>query len=247
MFISNVLIEVTRRCNMACDHCLRGDTQAIDISHDTIDTFLSRVKSISNLTITGGEPSLVPDRISYIVHCAEQHKVTIDSFYIATNGKVVSNAFLMAIMDLYLYCGTNETSQLALSNDEFHADIPSENLKKLEVFKFFGKKDSEDYPLSPDNLIEEGRAISYGGKSVSLSRLEVTVMDGEGYINDGDIYLNALGNIVGECDLSYETQDRPELIICKVDDEDYLQRVKEYNKRIEGIKCVCDLPELAYA
>jgi len=29
--VSNLMIEVTRRCNMCCDHCLRGDAQDLDL------------------------------------------------------------------------------------------------------------------------------------------------------------------------------------------------------------------------
>ena len=34
MYISSacdVVIEITRRCNMCCAHCLRGDAEAVDM------------------------------------------------------------------------------------------------------------------------------------------------------------------------------------------------------------------------
>lgn len=37
---NNVFIEVTRRCNMCCAHCLRGDAESIDIQEKYIDAFL---------------------------------------------------------------------------------------------------------------------------------------------------------------------------------------------------------------
>lgn len=64
MYISSacdVVIEVTRRCNMCCAHCLRGDAEAVDIQERYIDAFLDSFANagyISSLTFTGGEISL---------------------------------------------------------------------------------------------------------------------------------------------------------------------------------------------
>lgn len=43
MYISdanNVVIEITRRCNMCCAHCLRGDAENVDIQEKYINAFL---------------------------------------------------------------------------------------------------------------------------------------------------------------------------------------------------------------
>lgn len=32
IYVNYLAIEVTRRCNMKCNHCLRGDAQNLDIS-----------------------------------------------------------------------------------------------------------------------------------------------------------------------------------------------------------------------
>ena len=58
MELNNVVIEVTRNCQLWCAHCLRGDAQNITISKEILDDFLSQVDWIYTLTITGGEPSL---------------------------------------------------------------------------------------------------------------------------------------------------------------------------------------------
>ena len=61
----NLCLEITRRCNMACAHCLRGDAQNVDMSHEIIDRALENVLSIGSLTFTGGEPSLNVDAMRY--------------------------------------------------------------------------------------------------------------------------------------------------------------------------------------
>ena len=35
--IANLVIEVTRKCNLQCAHCLRGEAQDIEISEAVID------------------------------------------------------------------------------------------------------------------------------------------------------------------------------------------------------------------
>jgi len=59
MNIDNLIIEITRKCNFTCDHCLRGEAQNKDIDHKVIDALLdNNIEYISNITFTGGEPSL---------------------------------------------------------------------------------------------------------------------------------------------------------------------------------------------
>lgn len=55
--IYNLVLEVTRRCNMCCAHCLRGEAQNMDMQKETIDKLLDQTDSISMVTFSGGEPS----------------------------------------------------------------------------------------------------------------------------------------------------------------------------------------------
>ena len=84
VYINDVVIEMTRRCNMTCDHCLRGPMQKKDQTKENIDKFFSHVDGIGSITFTGGEPSLVPDLIEYARQSAERNGVEIGNFYIVT-------------------------------------------------------------------------------------------------------------------------------------------------------------------
>jgi len=44
--ISDLIIESTRRCNMTCDHCLRGKSEALNMSRDIQETFLGQIDQI---------------------------------------------------------------------------------------------------------------------------------------------------------------------------------------------------------
>ena len=56
--VRSLILEVTRRCNMCCDHCLRGDAQDLDMQKETVDALLEQVGSIGGVTFSGGEPLL---------------------------------------------------------------------------------------------------------------------------------------------------------------------------------------------
>ena len=81
-------IEVTRRCNLKCKFCARGDSQNKNISKDVIDKVLDELKGtyIETLRITGGEPFLVPEIIEYLIDKIIEQHIYIGRICIFTNG-----------------------------------------------------------------------------------------------------------------------------------------------------------------
>ena len=65
MYVQDLILEVTRRCNMACEHCLRGDAQNMDMSTEVVDQILEHCDRIGAVTFSGGEPSLNIPLIRY--------------------------------------------------------------------------------------------------------------------------------------------------------------------------------------
>ena len=82
--IQELILEVTRRCNMSCAHCLRGDAQALNMPREIIDKVLDSVESIGSVLFTGGEPSLNLEAIRYFFTKAEELGKLPYSFYIVT-------------------------------------------------------------------------------------------------------------------------------------------------------------------
>ena len=82
MELENLVVEITRQCNLSCEHCLRGDSENLDIDLKYIETLFNKIDYISILTISGGEPSLKGKQISQIVELAKQYDVDIGNFYI---------------------------------------------------------------------------------------------------------------------------------------------------------------------
>ncbi len=225
--VDSLVLEVTRRCNMTCPHCLRGDAEAVDLDIKHVDSIFSKLRYINSITFTGGEPSLVPRIISKVIDTAKRRKVEIGDFYIATNAKQAPDAFLAAIVKVFSYCSADdEISAVEWSNDEWHENNP-EAIRRLQAFSFAHAKYTEAYKPEYRHLIAEGRGFYMGGERENSK--EAFVIE-DGRIVEGTLYLNCEGNIIAGCDWSYESQREPEKIICKVENFS-LEEVEAFNIR----------------
>ena len=211
--ISNLVIEVTRRCNMACGHCLRGEAQNTNIDNDHIDALLEQVGGIGVVTFTGGEPSLNIEAISHFVEECLRREISIDSFYIATNGVVIPQAFVMECLKLYSMADEKDLCRVDVSNDYFHASEGNYNTELLAGLSFFGRKfDEENYDYNGGKgLITEGNGENFVGRMNS-----VCVIESLDDLMDTEIYLNCNGDIINGCDWSYDSQDDPKHKLCAV-------------------------------
>ena len=233
--IDDLIIEITRKCNMACEHCLRGDAENVNLDIAHVEKLFNQVDSIGTLTITGGEPSLHPEIIDQIIEIAKLKEVSIDRFYMVTNAKKVTDEFMVSLIKLYSYCNdmTEEgIGGLAISNDDYHDELISENVRKLQIFKFthFKNRDGERYD---DNMVNEGRAIlNYGGREVEPMAYEIW----DNTISNNDVYLNCKGDILTDCNLSYESQEeKKEFLLGNVQKKGFnlLRAVEKYNAKLE--------------
>lgn len=95
--VYNVVLEITRRCNMSCAHCLRGNAQPKDIKPEILENFFAPLSYIQTLTLSGGEPSLRPRLMLDVLEVCKKYHVEVGSVYIVTNGKQVTSDFLDAV------------------------------------------------------------------------------------------------------------------------------------------------------
>lgn len=236
MIIRNLIVEVTRRCNMSCSHCLRGEAQNLDIPNEVIETGLTKFSEISSITITGGEPSLAPEKIEFICDVIEKHGIYLGGFYIATNGKHSSPEFLKAVMRLYSICQDREegyTCSLDISNSVYHESTYRERQSSLlRAFKFTGDKYSENN--NSPILVSQGRAKTKNLSMVGRHCVPCQIQIEEGTIEDPMLYLTAQGDFVSDCDLSFETMDNPNSgFYVGTIHEDLEEQINRYNNKIE--------------
>jgi len=212
MYVRDLMIEVTRRCQFQCSHCLRGKAQnkTIDIKH--IHSLIDQVSSIGTITFTGGEPSLNVKAIKETLIRCRQNNVDVGSFYIATNGAKITEEFVVACLQWYNYCIEKDSCSVNVSNDQFHAGEGMYDTELLDGLTFFSRKHShESYYYEPiiEGLAEEH---GYGGdRKVCIPEIE---LDDWG-ISEGEMYLNCNGYIINGCNWSYKSQNKNKL--CHVD------------------------------
>lgn len=201
-------IEVTRRCNMSCAHCLRGDTENLDMPFRYVETLLGSVKGIGELVFTGGEPTLNLGIIRDVLSYVEANHVRVDNFYLVTNGKEVTEEFLALMLRWYAYCvscGSGDSCGVALSRDMFHGPIPERNRRLLSGLSFFRPKD-KDTDFTRYGMVDGGRAKNLNGYDKRPVPSDDLYVEGYGGTlhADGEIYLSCEGDIVAGCDYSYD-------------------------------------------
>ena len=124
----------------------------------------------------------------------------------------------MAVASLrwYSYCAKQEDIEicgLALSDDQFHEDIPNENIMLLKGLSYFREEDKRT-DWDRVNLINEGRAedlfeTDYPKRELGNERIAVEKWpDGSVMVNEGNICLTVDGNLLDTCDCSYAHQSQ---------------------------------------
>lgn len=218
--LQTLIIEVTERCQLKCAHCLRGCSRNIDIQKKTVDKLLDQCSDyIESLIFTGGEPTLNFPMMEYVFDQIRQRNIRLGNFWLATNG--VENSLELAIlllknMDLV---DDPEMCGVAISNDEFHAQDTKNN--PLRHLAFYDKS-KEIKERTPNNTIKMGYAEENGiGRNYNPTTELSIEVDGDDIFIE-ELYLRANGDILADCDISYDLMDK--LAICKVEElTDYVK------------------------
>jgi len=258
--IQNAVIEVTRKCNMKCEHCLRGAAQRKTISDQHIYKFLQLIDDIGSLTITGGEPTLAMDSLEQIRQCIIYGNCSVSDFYMVTNGKAINVDRLAEwAYNMKNCCSFDELSGVAFSFDMFHtqtlewkqAEKQQRNFERLqekmemeygiydEGCGEFVRKHS-DNSWSYDSLISEGRAKDFGSRNNTKYTFEIDEYDDTIHFSETELYLSSNGYIVAGCNWSYESIDNNEEIrIGHIDDinstDDLIEAIKAFNRKQERV------------
>lgn len=207
----NLVFETTRRCNMHCAHCLRGDPGRSDMKIETVIPLLDRTESIESIVFSGGEPTLNVTILKDLLKEIKKRNISVNSFYIVTNGKKVTMDFLDTMLKWYAYCAywdsdTNaELSGLALSKDKFHEPIPYYHECLLKGLSFF--RDDKFIDFNRTKIIDIGRAktLDSTNKRYHDQHEEVGcyIID-NGIFIETDIAVTTDGLLLPTCDYEYD-------------------------------------------
>lgn len=217
MEIPNLIIEVTRKCNMACPHCLRGDAEKISFDYKMLPNVFSGIDYIDTITFTGGEITVALPTFEKIVDYICTRNIKFGNFYIKTNLKKVSKKFLLLVDKLYQRAGSNEMSRLDFSFDIYHDSIEFINnywryktlQEELCLADYITDLNVNKEPIEY-KLIYEGNAtkwFSFEDGYVNPSFLNGFFKEEDDNFADNFVYVSSNGNVISDCDLSYNHID----------------------------------------
>ena len=222
-----LILEVTRKCNMSCAHCLRGPAQNMDMTEDIMRKTFEIFDEIGSLVFSGGEPSLNIPLLQKTVDYIINHNIFIEDFFVATNGKENIDELLQVLDRLYVHTQscwvkTGEAKHeykktvirlidsyfseniggLALSSDPYHGPIPIENVIKLTSRRYFTNVKVQDFE-SDYSIICRGNAVYL---PAGLTRPAITRSFETNDESFEQIYISAEGLILPDSDLDYANQ-----------------------------------------
>lgn len=207
IYCENLVLEVGRKCNLHCEHCLRGEAEDLMMPIETAKAILDSIYAIGCITFTGGEPALYGEEISVIIDYIIKRNIPLESFYVATNGTIFSEKLFMALVRLYDYCYEPEMCALDISDDHWHEDAYTNcGVSTLySALSFCGKRGD----MVETTLISEGKAAGNGWGNRHMNTKLTFAYDygSNGYLNVDSVYVNAKGDILPGCDYSYRTQE----------------------------------------
>jgi radical SAM protein with 4Fe4S-binding SPASM domain len=94
-------LEITRRCNLRCVHCLRGPSRQEDgLSYDEVCRVIDQLADLGcmKLTFTGGEPFKRSDFLAILEYAWQQRMASV----VLTNGTLITPAIAATLADLHV-------------------------------------------------------------------------------------------------------------------------------------------------
>ena len=210
--------EVTRRCNLNCKHCMRGNSQDLDMSEEIVKRTLDSIPELYYINFTGGEPSLNTKLIEFIIDELKRRAIKVYGFDVVSNVVDTNNInnLIRILSNFKTYCFDDrvDTSRLAISIDEYHKfmELPTQKCnftlcykKELEEVLNLGRaKDLNCKKTSKDaNFINVIR--QYGTDTIMLGNSIVVSANGDvrlsvdyEYSSTDDVIGNVLENSLGD-------------------------------------------------
>ena len=262
-------IEMTRRCNLKCKFCAKGEPQDIDISKSIIDKTLDEMQGvfINSLRVSGGEPLLVPELIEYLFDKIIEKHILINDIVIFTNGL---NADLQLCKSIYkiiryqrqiepeisdskkLCSGFSEYVYGGLSKFKFSiiiSDVGRNPLlfKDIEnTRKFFDRNiNSEDFRIgrAKDNINEllVNNVSLDEIRTINHNYYFLLDLKDDKHLITKTLSISANGNVFPGCLKSYDRVDKEPMFNIMDCKNDFFKRVNSFCWRYPVNNKVADL------
>jgi len=149
IYIKNLALEMTNKCNLECSNCINKDTKDTVMSTDIIETIFAQIHKVNSLHIYGGEPTLVLDKLERLFKTIIANRVVLYQIDISINGSNYNKEFLELLdyINLYMnYILGHSDVKFNILNSNHHNDARNElgiykesleNIKKYMQSRYF--------------------------------------------------------------------------------------------------------------
>lgn len=232
--LHDLAIETTRRCNLRCGHCMRGESQNIDASNEIIDMILNdeEIKQIDHICFSGGEPTLNPNIIIYAIDKIIDENINVLEIVMVTNGQIFnkelveafnrfneyrnqrikqqiiaqySNKLSKDLLDSLINGNTDGHARITFSVDRFHHPIPQEVRENYQ--KYAKGINITEINIDDERIYKTGFATIGKDFNYKLDQLRY-FKEGEYYMVIDNIYVTSKGFITSEGMGQYSDMDR---------------------------------------
>lgn len=184
-------VELTRKCQINCEHCFKGKAQNLTISKEIIDKFLKQTEVIGYLHFTGGEPTLALNEMEYFLDCLYEYRIPLFHLQIITNGYEKSERFVQIVKDyseMIKLCYLDKKVDMkyyvtiGVSVDRYHVGYDSKDAleyykKELEGYAKVIPMTDGNIPVKIGNGTNLPEAISEMDKRRLDTRIEILSKD----------------------------------------------------------------------
>lgn len=235
-----LFIDITRKCNRNCIHCMNGESEDQSISNETIDALLDQTSYIWNLYIGGGEPLLALDRIGYLLDGIKKRGITVEKLRVVTNGTIRSEEYCTLFQEFREY--TVRNAKTMISNDPFHNQIQSSI-----TADYYKDRDCNPELTGNNYVMHVGNAIKHWDEIQKISKnplhnvitvYRCPISHRISYYRNNinrNIIITDIGNIYDSDMLTYKEDDTNKYRIGNVN-TNILESIKAWNKSDQVIQ-----------
>lgn len=171
-----LFFEITRKCNLKCKHCFRGDAQNVSMNKEIIDKTLDQVGYCYHFVMTGGEPFLEPEIINYLIDGIIKRKLRFLGFSVVVNGTILDERAIQSIIAMNKLATYYYEELLPLA-------YKTQKGKKYSFDKDYGKHPEKEKPISISISVDEfhnndvNKAITFYKKYANNKYIDVKGQD----------------------------------------------------------------------